>query len=363
MTTVFINGLGLIGSSLARAIKTVDPTIKIIAADQDPTALKFALKKQIIDQATSKLTAAQNADFIILATPVTIIIETLKRLAKLKLKPGVIITDVGSTKTQVMAAAKFLPAKTTFIGGHPMAGSHKSGVTAGRTDLFENAFYFLIAPAVDSFQIKRLKELLRATKVKWLELSAWEHDYLVGQISHLPHIIAAALVNQTQHAFDHSALGMRMAAGGFKLITRIASADPQMWTAILKTNQAVVVRQLTDYLQELTTIKQQLLAADQTAIYNFFAAAKTSRDQLGPEKAGRVPDFYDLFVNIPDQVGAIAQITKILAQAKLNLVNLHILEIREEIDGILQLTFMSQTDQLQAKEVLIANNYQVIQRK
>ncbi|WP_281164237.1 prephenate dehydrogenase [Liquorilactobacillus sicerae] len=363
MKTVFINGLGLIGSSLARAIKTADPTIKIIAADQDSTTLEFALKKQIIDRATNKLTAAQTADFIILATPVTIIIQTLKQLAKMKLKPGVIITDVGSTKTQVMTAAKSLSANTTFIGGHPMAGSHKSGVTAGRTDLFENAFYFLIAPAVDSCQINRLKELLRATKVKWLELSAVEHDYLVGQISHLPHIIAAALVNQTQRAFDHSALGMRMAAGGFKSITRIASSDPQMWTAILKTNRAVVAAQLTEYLQELTMIKQQLLAADQTAIYNFFAAAKTSRDQLGPEKVGRVPDFYDLFVNIPDQVGAIAQITKILAQAEINLVNLHILEIREEIDGILQLIFMSQMDQYQAKEILIGNNYQVIQRK
>lgn len=281
----------------------------------------------------------------------------------MQLKANVTVTDVGSTKKQVMQAAKKLPHQVAFIGGHPMAGSHKSGITAGRADLFENAFYFLIANDYLQPAVKKLEFLLRETKVKWLSVTAAEHDFLVGQISHLPHIIAAALVNQTQKAFDHSALGMRMTAGGFKSITRIASADPQMWSAILKTNKSMISAQLEDYEKALETIRQQIMADDQTAIYDFFAAAKNSRDQLGPEKIGRVPDFYDLFVNIADRIGSLAAVTKILADAKINLVNLHILEIREEIDGILQLTFMKQADRTKAKKLLIENNYQVIQRK
>jgi prephenate dehydrogenase len=363
MTKVFINGLGLIGSSLARAIKKADPQVEIMAADQNSDSLAYALKKGIIDQKAVDLSAAGQADFIILATPVTVILQSLECLASMQLKENVIITDVGSTKRQVMQAAKKLPRQVAFIGGHPMAGSHKSGVTAGRADLFENAFYFLIADGQLQLAVTRLKFLLRATKVKWLSLTATEHDYLVGQISHLPHIIAAALVNQTQKAFDHSALGMRLAAGGFKSITRIASSDPQMWSAILKTNKSVVSFQLENYEKALETIRQQIMVDDQTAIYDFFATAKNSRDQLGPEKIGRVPDFYDLFVNIADRVGSIAAVTQVLADAKINLVNLHILEIREEIDGILQLTFMKQTDRAIAKKLLIENNYQVIQRK
>lgn len=363
MTEVFINGLGLIGSSLARAIKQKNPEIKIIAADLNQDALEYALQQKIIDKAADSLTAAQTADFVILATPVNEIINSLQQLSKLPLKKGMIITDVGSTKQQIVAAAAVLPAQVTFISGHPMAGSHKTGVTAGRADLFENAFYFIVAPAVPPEMIIRLQDLLQQLHVKWLQLTPEQHDRLVGQISHLPHIIAAALVNQTQRAFEDSPLGMRMAAGGFKSITRIAAADPTMWSAILHTNAAIIAEQLQDYQNELVKVRRAILIDDQSALYHFFATAKVSRDQLGPEKIGGLPGFYDLFVNIPDKVGSLAKVTQILASAKINLVNLHILEIREEIDGVLQLTFMKETDRTTAAKILNEQHYQVISRK
>ncbi|KRL00862.1 prephenate dehydrogenase [Liquorilactobacillus capillatus] len=363
MTTIFIKGLGLIGSSLTRAIRKRHPTFTIIGNDADPQTTAYALKHHLIDQSTRELTAAVAADFIILATPVTEIINDLQQLAQLPLKKSVIITDVGSTKQAVLKAALPLQEKgITFIGGHPMAGSHKTGVTAGRADLFENAFYFMIKTKVPDDAYLALQNLLQGAHVKWLLLSAQEHDQLVGQISHLPHVIAAALVNQTQVFFADSPLGMRMAAGGFKSITRIASSDPTMWSSILQSNSAIIIQQISQYVNELQKIQKAIMEDDHDQIFSFFKTAKNSRDELGPEKVGQLPNFFDLFINIPDQVGALAAITQLLALNKINLVNIHILEIREDLDGVLQLTFMRENDRAQAVKILTHAHYTILRK-
>ncbi|GAJ26435.1 prephenate dehydrogenase [Liquorilactobacillus sucicola DSM 21376 = JCM 15457] len=363
MTTVFIKGLGLIGSSLVRAIRKQHPAYKIIGCDTEKETCSYALEHKLVDHITADLIGAQTADFIILATPVDEIIKDLRQLANMPLKRDVIVTDVGSTKQKVLKAALPLQNKgITFIGGHPMAGSHKTGVTAGRADLFENAFYFMIKTNAADPAYLQLQELLQATKVKWLLISAEEHDQLVGQISHLPHVIAAALVNQTQNFFADSPLGMRMAAGGFKSITRIASSDPTMWSSILQSNSAIIVQQLERYINELNKIEQAIVQNDHEQIFSFFESAKHSRDKLGPKKLGQLPDFFDLFINIPDRIGSIASITQLLAFNKISLVNIHILEIREDIDGVLQLTFMREEDRLKAEKLLTQKNYVVLRR-
>lgn len=254
METVFIKGLGLIGSSLARAIKQDHPQIQIIASDVNEETLQYAKENNIADQVVTDMTGVEQADYIILASPVSQIIKDIATLANLKLKSGVIITDVGSTKQTIMQAAKVLTQQNlTFIGGHPMAGSHKSGVQAGRADLIENAYYFLL-PASESADTSKLTWLLAGTNAKWLELTPSQHDKIVAQISHVPHIIAAELVNQTQQAFKDEPVGMRVAAGGFKSVTRIAASDPTMWSAILPNNKELILKQLTSYITGLENI-------------------------------------------------------------------------------------------------------------
>ncbi|MCP9312272.1 prephenate dehydrogenase [Liquorilactobacillus satsumensis] len=364
MTTVFVKGLGLIGSSLIRAIRLSAPKTVIIGCDSDKKACDYAVQHHLIDRIGTDLTAAETADFIILAAPVTTIVQDLQELAHLPLKKNVIVTDVGSTKQIVLQAAAALTQQgITFIGGHPMAGSHKSGVTAGRADLFENAFYFLIPAVPNEHACASIQTLLRATHVKWLTLTAAEHDKIVGQISHLPHIIAAALVNQTQQAFADFPLGMRLAAGGFKSITRIASSDPLMWSAILNSNAAIIMQQLEQYIAHLEALKTEIAQSQQHEIYAFFQNAKTSRDQLGADKVGELPGFYDLFINIPDQVGTLAAVTQLLAQNNINIVNIHILEIREDIDGVLQLTFMRARDRSLAEDLLQQKGYLVLRKE
>ncbi|VDG18468.1 Prephenate dehydrogenase [Lactobacillus zymae] [Lactiplantibacillus mudanjiangensis] len=364
MTQVLIKGFGLIGSSLALAIRQAHPDVTIVGQDVQSASLTYALDHQLIDATATELTtAAPQADVIILAGPVSVICDDLAILATLPLKPQVLITDVGSTKQTVLKAARPLQQRGfTFVGGHPMAGSHKAGVQAGRADLFENAYYFLVPGLAPQSALDNLQTLLQATHVKWLTVTPKQHDRLVAQLSHLPHIVAAALVNQTQAALADSPLGLRLAAGGFKSITRIASADPTMWTAILQNNADLIIQQLQAYQAELAEIQTAIAAQDTAQLTQFFAAAKTTRDHLGPEHLGSLPNFYDLFLNIPDQVGALADVTQRLAAAELSLVNIHILEIREEVDGVLQVTFGDAATRDQAATLLQAADYQIVRR-
>ena len=360
MTTVFFKGLGLIGSSLAQAIKLAHPDVTILASDPAPATIPYARQQGWLDAGVSEFERVAEADFIFLASPVDQIVADLKTLATHPLKPGVIVTDVGSTKQAILtAAAALADQKITFIGGHPMAGLHKSGVTAGRPDLFENAFYFQVPLNATAAQQARLQALLVGAKVKWLTVTAATHDAIVAQISHLPHIIAAALVNQTKERFADQPLGMRLAAGGFKSVTRIAAADPTMWTAILLANAPVIRRQLADYIAHLQTLDQAIATQEAAAIHRFFAQAKHSRDQLNaPVKA----PFYDLFLNLPDQVGALAAVTGKLATAGISITNIQLLEVREDINGILQLTFSTAAAH-QAAQALLATEYELIERR
>ena len=364
MTRVLIHGLGLIGSSLALAIRDAQPQVTIVGSDRLAATLTYAKQHQLVDEVTDDFsTAAIQADVIILAGPVSVIRDDLAILATLPLKTTVLITDVGSTKQTVLAAAKPLQTRGfTFIGGHPMAGSHKSGVTAGRADLFENAFYFLVPGLAPQAAVTQLQALLVATKAKWLTVTPSQHDRLVGQLSHVPHVVAAALVNQTQTALADSPMGLRLAAGGFKSLTRIASSDPTMWTAILLNNPTVVVAQLQAFMATLTAVTTAIETGDGARLKTFFTAAKTTRDHLGPERLGSLPNFYDVFLTIPDRPGAIAGVTQLLAQAQLSLVNIHILEIREEVDGVLQLTFGNAATHDAAIALLAAANYQIVRK-
>lgn len=360
MKTIFVKGLGLIGSSLIRGIKINHPEYKVIGADENADTIQYALDNGLIDESSSDLSKSEEADFIILATPVSQIISDISSLANLKLKKDVVVTDVGSTKQLIMKAAQKLEANNiVFVGGHPMAGSHKTGVTAGKANLFENAFYFQIT-GKNTEAAQKIQRLLVGTKAKWLNVNAKQHDKIVAQISHLPHIIASGLVNQTNQEFLNEPLGMELAAGGFKSITRIASADLVMWKAILLSNQAIILEQLKKYQETLNKLANHLQNNDEEDIESFFATAKFSRDQLNQQKHSKT-GFFDLFLDVPDQVGELAEITNLLASHKISLVNIHILEIREDVEGVLQLTFSNEND-LNKANLLLSNSYKIVRR-
>lgn len=280
MTTVLIKGLGLIGSSLARIIKQGHPDAIVLAIDPDKDNITFARQQGFIDQAVTNLEAASQADFIILATPVSQIVTDIRQLAQLPLKPSVVITDVGSTKQTIMHAAQVLTTKgIDFVGGHPMAGSHLTGAQAGKANLFKDAFYFLV-PTIKGDGAQRLQSLLTAAGVKWTPIKAEDHDKLVAQISHLPHILAYTLVQQTAHTLAGQQPGINAAAGGFKSTTRIAQADPTMWTAIMQNNRTDILHQLDEYITNLQKVRTAINKGDLTTLRELFSAATTIRKGL-----------------------------------------------------------------------------------
>ncbi|WP_099222263.1 prephenate dehydrogenase [Listeria costaricensis] len=348
---VLIVGLGLIGGSLALSIKAAHPEAHIVAVDVSYRSLEEGLALGVIDEiGESILLEAPRADLIIFCCPVKETEQLLHYLPKIKLKPGVLITDTGSTKEDVMeAASALLEAGFTFIGGHPMAGSHKSGVQAAKQILFENAYY-LLTPTTEKAQARtaELKEWLGGTRAKFLVLSPHEHDAITGMLSHLPHIVAAQLVNQTSRFVEQYPLGFRLAAGGFRDITRIASSDPRMWTDISLSNRELLLEQLDDWQKGIDEAAQMIRAGDKEAIYRFFDEAKEFRDSL-PVHRGAIPAFYDLFVDVPDYPGVISEITGYLAKEAISLINIRILETREDIFGILQITFQNEEDRKRAK--------------
>lgn len=354
---VFIIGLGLIGGSLALCIKEAHPKAVVVGFDVDEHQLNLARMLDIIDETADSIESeAVEADVIIIATPVAVAGQVLELLASLTLKKDVIVTDTGSTKGYIVEKANCLNENgVSFIGGHPMAGSHKSGVAAAKKILFENAFYLLTpSPDVRAEDVVLLKEWLSGTKAKFLNISGEEHDYLTGVISHFPHIIAASLVHQAARADEGNALIARLAAGGFRDITRIASSSPKMWRDILLQNRNILVSLLSDWQVEMDRVKELLDTGDENHIFEFFDTAKKFRDGLAVSDKGAIPSFYDLFVDVPDYPGVISEITGYLAQERISITNIRILETREDIYGVLVISFQTPEDRNKAKKCIEA---------
>lgn len=357
---VFVIGIGLIGGSIALSIRQ-EHNAEILGYDINENQIKMALSLKVIDRAPKSIEeGAKEADLIVVATPVTKTAEIIEQLAQLELKENVIITDVGSTKKRIFEKASCLAKKgITFIGGHPMAGSHKTGVIAARAHLFENAFYILTPmPGTPVNKVIQLQNWLKGTKAKFIELSPEQHDRLAGAISHFPHIIAASLVHQVAKIEQNDPLVSDLAAGGFRDITRIASSSPTMWRDILLHNKESMLELLEKWQEEMEYVKRLIEKEEEEKIYKYFEEAKKFRDELPARKKGALPSFYDLFVDIPDHPGAISDVTGILAKEKINLTNIRILETREDIMGALRLTFRSDEDRKKAKELLEENLYE-----
>lgn len=364
MIQVAILGVGLIGGSLALSFQQRAADVRITGYDQNDTTLKLAKQLGVIDQGTTSLReATEEADFIFLCTPVDTIVRLLKELSQLPLKPACIVSDTGSTKTEVMQAGVSLLGHDRFIGGHPMAGSHRSGVEAASDRLFENAFYVLTPHSLTPRSTRdKLKELLGATRATLLEMDPEEHDRVVGLISHLPHIIAAALVRQVARYDEKNSLYSQLAAGGFRDLTRIASSNPVMWRDILLQNSHVLLALMDDWQTELAQIRHWLTEKDDRSIYAFFDEARTFRDKIPERTKGIFPPLYECYVDIPDRPGIIGEVATILGDREINLTNIQIIENRAEIPGVLRLSFRQQEDLDHAVQALKDNGFQVYRR-
>lgn len=346
-THVLIIGLGLIGGSLAKALQR-HPEVHISGYDADALTARKAYKMGIIHSSPPSVEiAAKEADVIIFATPVATTLKLMEQSKYWDLKNGVILTDTGSTKKTIMEAAKNLD--RIFIGGHPMAGSHKSGVEAAKEMLFENAFYVLTPnEGASTESIAFLKELLSVTKAKIEVLAAKDHDHMTAIVSHFPHLIAASLVHQLAKEEEYP-FTRQLAAGGFRDITRIASSNPEMWRDITTQNNAMIVKQMDNWMAEMAELRELLVENEETAIQHYFQEAKSVRDELPIAGHGALYSAYDLYIDIPDIPGILSEITGYLAEEQISIVNLRIIETREDVFGILVISFQTPEDREKAR--------------
>lgn len=355
---VLLIGVGLIGGSVALAIKKTHD-VKIIGYDICKDNCQLAQKLNIIDKYVENYQdVASQADLIILACPVIQAERILEQLAYVPLKENVLITDVGSTKKSIMEKVqKFSNIEQVFIGGHPMAGSHKGGPGSAKAHLFENAYYVLTPTNKTEGKVEELIDWLAGTNAKFTVMDPIEHDIVTGIVSHFPHIVAASLVRHVRNFGKEYEAVHYLAAGGFRDITRIASSSPEMWRDIVINNKSVLLSQIDAWINEMKHVQTLIENNDSEGIYNYFAGAKKYRDALPVRAKGAITSFYDLYVDVLDKPGVISDITTLLAKENISITNIRIIEAREDVFGVLRLSFQSEKDVEKARKLLEQNGY------
>lgn len=278
--------MGLIGGSVALALKKAGLTTHIVGVGRTNESLQSALNLKVIDLASSDIAnAIKNADMLLIAAPVaqtTTILQSIKP----HLEAQTVITDAGSTKSDVLACAKDILGSqfNQFIGGHPIAGAEKSGVSAATTDLFVGKNVILTPTAeTDVHATSAATQLWQACGANVSEMTAENHDNIFAAVSHLPHLLAFALVDDIA-ARPNAAQLFSFAASGFRDFTRIAGGHPEMWRDISLANKSALLSELSAYQNELSQLKELLTNEDGAGLQALFERASAARNAWAKNK-------------------------------------------------------------------------------
>ena len=356
-------GLGLIGGSIAKAVRHFYPQIHIVATSGHKETVDLALSENLIDEGCYEVgDAFSKCDYIFLCAPVS---YNAKYLADLKpvIKKDCIITDVGSTKTDIHTKVTELGMEENFIGGHPMAGSEKTGLHNSKRHLIENAYY-VVTPTekVSKEAVEDYVEFIGSLKALPLVLDYKQHDYITAAISHLPHLIAAGLVNLVKHNDCEQQYMKTVAAGGFKDITRIASSSPVMWEQICTTNSENISSVLDSYISSLIQFRVEIDKKNGAELNRLFTESRDYRNSLPDSSSGPIKKSYTIYCDIADEAGGIAAIATLLATNNINLKNIGIVNNREFEEAVLRIEFYEEPAAKKSADILRARNYIVYER-
>ncbi|MFP4249030.1 MAG: prephenate dehydrogenase [Armatimonadota bacterium] len=276
---VTVIGIGLIGGSFALAGREAGVLGEVIGVARSERTLLEAIHVGAADRTTpDAVEAVRDADLVYLATPVATIPGIMKRIAP-ALKSGCVVTDAGSTKRVIMAAAEELPDDITFVGGHPMAGSEQAGVWEARSYLFHGRTYLLVPPPGAEAALTTLRELVFAIGARPVVVSAEQHDALVARTSHLPHLVASALANALcEVSGERDFIG-----NGLRDTTRIAEGPVDVWREILLANADEVLEALDDFIGEAERFREALAAGDEDAVANLLDTGRKCRMRMGEQ--------------------------------------------------------------------------------
>lgn len=355
LNTVVIAGVGLIGGSVGLGVRQRFLAERVVGLDQNPEALSAAQGMGVIHEA--KLSPGEwlkAADLVILATPAKALVPLAKDLEPF-LGRHTVLTDVGSVKSEVVRALSHL----RFVGGHPMAGSEKSGVQNASAALLENAVWALTpADTTDPAALALVREFVTHLGAKPLKVRPEQHDRLVAAVSHVPYLAAVALTQMIAEDEDKD-LMMLLAAGGYRDLTRIASGNPLMSRDMVLGNREAIHEALSGLKRQLETLTETL--DDPEGLLASAEAAKRTRDSFPIVKRSLLPARYEIVVGVPDRPGELAKMTGALGGADININDIEVLGIRET-GGAVRLAFDSEAQLKRAVQVLSGIGYEVMTR-
>ncbi len=359
---ITIVGLGLIGGSLASAFKRKDVKAQIVGVDDDAVVAR-GLEMRVIDRGFIKAELEQavaTADLVILATPILAITENLQKMSR-ALQPGTLITDVGSTKAHIVEMAeRYLPDTVHFLGGHPMAGASSAGIDNADPFLFENAIYVLTESRDVPHKLKdNLVALLELIGAKTVFLAPDEHDRIAAMVSHLPQMMAVSLMNYAANFNESNPTVLKLAAGGFRDMTRIASSSFQIWRDILSTNRDNITRSIDGFIAALQGLRASMY---EDSIEAEFQRAGRSRLAIPTDTRGFLMPHFDLYVIVEDKPGVIAAIATALAAENINIKDIEVVKVREGDAGTIRLAFENERERARATVLLQEKGFQTQKR-
>ncbi|MEE2657782.1 MAG: prephenate dehydrogenase [Candidatus Latescibacterota bacterium] len=338
---VVIIGVGLIGGSMGLALRRAGYSGRIVGVSREKTvatavelgAIESGYTYEQIEE------ALPGADLVVMCTPIQHILDYLPRVLE-TVDPGTLVTDVGSTKRRIVETAADVGRDDAFfIGGHPMAGSEKSGVNAADPFLFQNAIHILVPDdKAPQEHHQALRELLRGIGARVMELSADEHDTVVAAISHLPQLMATSLVEMVGRMDEQAGDGhfLSLAAGGFRDLTRIASSSFPMWRDICATNSDRIEAMIAQFVATLRVVGGNV---GSEVLEQDFDFANRVRDTIPRDAKGFIHKLSEILVVAEDRPGVIAEIAGALAALEVNINDIEVMKVREGEGGTLRLGF------------------------
>ncbi len=344
---ISIIGLGLIGGSIAKGLKSSNSSVFISAYDKHET-LERAYQEKVIDKKLNTTEEALESDLIILALPLEKNLEEFSLLVP-KLKEGTVITDVSGIKSPFQKIWESTDSKGSYIGSHPMTGKEKGGFENSDPLLFENSVFIVTENLSDKYQdFKKIIELLG---VNILFVPSHQHDVIAASVSHLPQLLAVALVNTASLKTDNYNF-LDLAAGGFRDLTRIASSSYEIWDEVIKQNSTQILTALEKFSYELNNVKNWIKSKSSQKLAKYFEEARKNRDEIPTNSKGFLNPIHDIFVFVKDEPGVISKISTKLFEAGINIKDIELLKIREGNGGTFRLSFEAKDIADNAKKLL-----------
>lgn len=279
---VAVIGTGLIGGSFALAAKKAGAVGCVIGVARSEATRQTAREIGAADEVTADAAeAAAQADLVYVAVPVGAMRSIFSQISA-AVSPGTVVTDAGSTKVEVVAAAQeLLPGHVTFIGGHPLAGSEQVGIGAARADLFEGCKYFLVADdETSSDELARLIQLIQALGAEPVLTDPQRHDRMVSATSHLPHLLSAALSTTVGSLVGHESDAADFVGTGFRNTTRLAAGSPELWRDIFLSNDENLARAIVAFVRQLQQIARELRDRNADELAKLLGEARRHRQEL-----------------------------------------------------------------------------------